>query len=349
MNVLLTRHAAKYIYCVPEGLKELMNDISREVLRSQPENIYLFIADYLEALLITRENARIAARMVQSITEITEATMEFLEQTGIDRPQADKIVAIIHDTFKKRIRDDVVMIQYEQQTEEIEEANLITDILAEADLPTDLAEEAARIIQGAYKKFKSRKQMERQLLSGMIDWRIAARSAIKLYRQTGVTNEEANRAATLIKAAYKGYYTRRIMNKLVDEQKMLHPLLEGEEIGDTKEAEEDEDIPTYYSESKTVKIDYDTVIPHVDFDEDMVEEAATQQKTKRKESTPSDIISFALDKVLDNVLRRTAESSVEHMIEETPSEVTEDISKEEKEDMDIRTVEDYLSTDAGSA
>ncbi|XP_072394825.1 uncharacterized protein [Diabrotica undecimpunctata] len=343
MNVLLTRHAAKYIYCVPEGLKELMNDISREVLRSQPENIYLFIADYLEALLITRENARIAARMVQSITEITEATMEFLEQTGIDRPQADKIVAIIHDTFKKRIRDDVVTIQFEQQTEDIEEANLITDILTEADVPTDLAEEAAKIIQGAYKKFKSRKQMERQLLSGMIDWRIAARSAIKLYRQTGVTNEEANRAATLIKAAYRGYYTRRIMNKLVDEQKMLHPMLE-EEVGDTKEAEEDDDIPTYYSESKTVKIDYDTVIPHVDFDEDIIEEV-TQPKIKRKESTPSDIISFALDKVLDNVLRRT-ESSAEQIIEETPSEVTDDITKEE---MDIGTVEDYLSTDAGSA
>lgn len=40
---------------------------------------------------------------------------------------------------------------------------------------------------------------ERELLSGMVDWRVAARSAIRLYRKTGVTYEEANRAATLIK------------------------------------------------------------------------------------------------------------------------------------------------------
>lgn len=31
MDPLLQRHCAKYIYAVPEGLKELMSDISREV------------------------------------------------------------------------------------------------------------------------------------------------------------------------------------------------------------------------------------------------------------------------------------------------------------------------------
>lgn len=41
---------------VPDGLKELMSDISREVLREQPENIYEFIADYLEEMEITREH-----------------------------------------------------------------------------------------------------------------------------------------------------------------------------------------------------------------------------------------------------------------------------------------------------
>lgn len=31
MNVLLQRHCARYIYVVPDGLRELMSDISREV------------------------------------------------------------------------------------------------------------------------------------------------------------------------------------------------------------------------------------------------------------------------------------------------------------------------------
>lgn len=77
MNVMLQRHCARYIYVIPEGLKELMTDISREVclyihlqtdainfllyfqvIRSNPNNVYNFIADYLDALLVTRENAR---------------------------------------------------------------------------------------------------------------------------------------------------------------------------------------------------------------------------------------------------------------------------------------------------
>lgn len=33
----------------------------------------------------------------------------------------------------------------------------------------------------------------------MIDWRVAARSTMRLYRKTEVTIEEANRAASLIK------------------------------------------------------------------------------------------------------------------------------------------------------
>lgn len=31
MDVMLQRHCARYIYVVPDGLKELMSDISREV------------------------------------------------------------------------------------------------------------------------------------------------------------------------------------------------------------------------------------------------------------------------------------------------------------------------------
>lgn len=61
------------------------------------------------------------------------------------------------------------------------------------------AEEAAVVIQNAYKRFKERQENQQELLKGMIDWRIAARSAIYLYKRTGVTKEEAHRAATLIK------------------------------------------------------------------------------------------------------------------------------------------------------
>lgn len=44
---------------MPQGLQEIMADISREVLRRQPMDfcIYKFIADYLNGMLQTREEA----------------------------------------------------------------------------------------------------------------------------------------------------------------------------------------------------------------------------------------------------------------------------------------------------
>lgn len=39
----------------PEGLTELLCDITREVLREQPDCVFTFCADYLDAMLRTRE------------------------------------------------------------------------------------------------------------------------------------------------------------------------------------------------------------------------------------------------------------------------------------------------------
>lgn len=58
MNFILHKHnTPNHVAKMPEGLKELLNDITREVLRAQPEDINEFIADYLEAMLLTREQA----------------------------------------------------------------------------------------------------------------------------------------------------------------------------------------------------------------------------------------------------------------------------------------------------
>lgn len=76
---------------------------------------------------------------------------------------------------------------------------IVTEILEEADLSREDAECAAMIIQKAFRSFLQRREREMELLGGIIDWRVAARSAIALYRKTGATYQECHRAATLIK------------------------------------------------------------------------------------------------------------------------------------------------------
>ncbi|XP_018576710.1 uncharacterized protein LOC108915219 [Anoplophora glabripennis] len=300
MNVLLQRHCARYIYVVPEGLKELMSDISREVIRCDPENIYTFIADYLDALLITRENARVAARLVQSITDIATTTVEFLLNTGMNRPEADNVVNILEKTFRQCIQTSYAGTEG-TEPDEVEEINIISDIINEADIPPEIGEQAATIIQNAYRKFKIRRDKERELLSGMVDWRVAARSAIRLYRKTGVTYEEANRAATLIKAAYKGYYTRRVMRKLAEESKLLADAIDEEEIEEEEISEHE-----YLYSQKIVKIDYGTIIPHVDFDEPKVAEVGstdTSVSTPEAESTTSTVVYSVAEEILNLTLQ----------------------------------------------
>uniref|UniRef100_A0A0A9YTP3 Sperm surface protein Sp17 n=1 Tax=Lygus hesperus TaxID=30085 RepID=A0A0A9YTP3_LYGHE len=64
MNYTLQLHGEKRVYPVPQGLYELLADITREVLRSQPEQIIPFVAEYLSALVITREAAKDAIKIV---------------------------------------------------------------------------------------------------------------------------------------------------------------------------------------------------------------------------------------------------------------------------------------------
>lgn len=74
-----------------------------QVLRSQPENIYSFIADYVDALLITRENAKgnisnnssnifqqifkhcfsVATVVVDDITVGSECIVNILQKCGL--------------------------------------------------------------------------------------------------------------------------------------------------------------------------------------------------------------------------------------------------------------------------
>lgn len=48
----------------------------------------------------------VAARLVQSITDIATTTVEFLLRTGMTRSEADKVVNIIQKSFKKFIHTD---------------------------------------------------------------------------------------------------------------------------------------------------------------------------------------------------------------------------------------------------
>ncbi|KYQ49918.1 hypothetical protein ALC60_11093 [Trachymyrmex zeteki] len=214
MNVLLQKHGAKHICKVPEGLRELCTDIAREVLRSQPRNIYCFVADYVEALLITRENAKVAVKVVNNILLESQAIVGILHRSGLSLEQIARAAPRIQTAFRAyldavdmratQVRDDT--ISYERSKVSLQ------SILQATGVSLKQAEKHATIIQAAF-----RGHYERMLLNesrGMIQWQRAATRTLEILRKTGASQAEASKAAILIQATYRGYYTRRNLVKI---------------------------------------------------------------------------------------------------------------------------------------
>lgn len=178
MNFLLHRHKSpSHIVQVPDGLRELMTDISREVLRSQPKNVLKFVADYLEALLITRDCIYCAQNFVDLLNSST------LPDSGISQEQANRgLQKEWHMTCD----------QAEKTVNILEIANkkigslAVKNTFAAHKISRETVENAAIKIQSKYRSFRAQKKLKELKL--------------KRYREV--------EAATKIQAFYKGHLAR---------------------------------------------------------------------------------------------------------------------------------------------
>lgn len=97
---------------------------------------------------------------------------------------------------------------YPLQEDAASEEFMISQILLELDLPRYRAVSAANVIKTAFKSFKERQKIFDDDVD-FVNWRQALRNSMFIYRKTGVPDEVVHKAATTIKAAYRGFYTRR--------------------------------------------------------------------------------------------------------------------------------------------
>lgn len=66
-----------------------------QVLRWQPTKIFDFIANYLSALLITREHGIMAVKILDDLCDCKPSVSEHLLQIGLDKDQVDILATII--------------------------------------------------------------------------------------------------------------------------------------------------------------------------------------------------------------------------------------------------------------
>uniref|UniRef100_A0A182LW93 RIIa domain-containing protein n=1 Tax=Anopheles culicifacies TaxID=139723 RepID=A0A182LW93_9DIPT len=208
MNYLLHRQRSPgAVVPIPEGLEELMGEMSREVLRSQPPNVISFLADYLEDKLARRENLLVAEKIVDNVLDFSLDIVAMLESVGIDSLRAGEAVKRIREEFHRHFEtkpDD------ERLRETFRERDVLERLVKECHFTEQEARKASRIIENAYRTFYFRNAYKEPHVPGKDkDWRQAAKHTLSLYAQTGPTKEEMEVAARRIQVAYRVYYTRK--------------------------------------------------------------------------------------------------------------------------------------------
>ncbi|KAL7295813.1 hypothetical protein TKK_0010862 [Trichogramma kaykai] len=228
----LDHPGGKYMRQVPDGLHELSSDIAREVIRYQPDDIYSFVADYLASLLITRENAKVAMKVVNNVVMKSEHIIDILCGTGLKLKEISAVAPRLQQAFRVYLNamqdgkldcgcDDEVL---SEQTEVS-----LYDILMHTGATKRQAEKAAVKIQALFRGHRERIVLAEQL--GQVTWQKAAADTMEILRGTGVTISEAHLAATIIQTAYRGYYTRKKLraaraDQYIDPEKWLQQMWE---------------------------------------------------------------------------------------------------------------------------
>ncbi|XP_034195154.2 uncharacterized protein LOC117611322 isoform X1 [Osmia lignaria lignaria] len=209
MNVTLQKHDGKHIYKVPEGLRELCTDISREVLRSQPANLYHFISEYVDTLLITRENTKIAVKVVNNILLGSEAILSILYRAGFTLEQIAVAAPRIQRAFREYL--DAVDMHPVQICDDYshDEKSLmsIQSILEATGATREDAERAATVIQAAFRGHYERMALNEA--QGKVQWQRAVTNTLDILKKAGASQTEISKAVEHLKFAYRGYYTRR--------------------------------------------------------------------------------------------------------------------------------------------
>ncbi|XP_026326248.1 uncharacterized protein LOC113234941 [Hyposmocoma kahamanoa] len=223
MNELLQQHGCSNVFTVPEGLRELMSDISREVLRAQPTRIYDFIANYLSVLLITREHGILAVRILDDLCDCKPSVSEHLIQIGFNQPEAEQLAQII----KQEIEGD----EPTEGTEKVKELEILKRILSTNPLDEDMTAKVCQITRNAYRDYWYKKKLLEQSLKVQADepWEVAAQHTLEIYKKTKPSFTELTRATEKIQAAYRGYYIRKNMIrhlKLEEKKKKQSPKVE---------------------------------------------------------------------------------------------------------------------------
>ncbi|XP_017076778.2 translation initiation factor IF-2 [Drosophila eugracilis] len=156
MNYLIQRGKVRQqAINVPEGLPELLSDITREVLRCQPtkECLCQFIIDYLHSVIVTREKAMVAKTILDRALRQVDSIISDLCVCDLTKEKSEMMAQVLEDCFRNFLEKRRCEMRRGKQTINFEDVDILEELLVKCKFSDEELAMSRPAIESAYKRF----------------------------------------------------------------------------------------------------------------------------------------------------------------------------------------------------
>jgi hypothetical protein len=177
-----------------------MADITKQVIKYQPQHLEQFLAEYLDTLVQTREFLHIAENTVDDILINSLQIKELMRKTNMSMEQAKHCCTVIRNEFSKHLSNI-------QNIQSIKEFDVVKRLIDECNLSIDQARKVAKIIEVSWHFFyhQNKTSMLNNSLHESKSKREVEDVSIKIQSPGDV---EAEEAAIKIQSWFRGLKTK---------------------------------------------------------------------------------------------------------------------------------------------
>ncbi|KAH8419051.1 hypothetical protein KR222_002100 [Zaprionus bogoriensis] len=214
MNYLIQRGKVRQqAINVPDGLPELLSDITREVLRCQPtkECLCQFIIDYLHSVIVTREKAMVAKSILNRALRNVDGIISDLCVCDLGKEKSEMMANVMEECFRNFLEKRRCEMRRGKEMVNFADIDMLEELIKKCGFSEDELDRSRPAIENAYQRF--------------VDSYMAAAKDSKgtelLYqyfrdRELNRINDiMRNQAAITLQATWRGYIVRKAMDQQI--------------------------------------------------------------------------------------------------------------------------------------
>ncbi|KAM7361030.1 radial spoke binding protein 15 [Cochliomyia hominivorax] len=194
---------------VPEGLPELLSDITREVLRCQPttECLCQFIIDYLHSVIVTRDKAKIAKSIIDRALHTVDEVIADMCVCDIPKEKAEEMCAAMEECFRRFLAQRRCEKGKEKEIIKFKETDMLDELIKKCNFTKKEIKITKPVLEEAYQKFVNAYMTTKESTDG-------TDILYQYFREREIKRNEDRlqaEAAVKIQSNFRGFLARKSM------------------------------------------------------------------------------------------------------------------------------------------